>query len=59
MITTLCPLHLLMGILNNGRVTLVELLTRGQREARILGIVGKAMLIRLEKLGGVQLLHHV
>lgn len=59
MTTNLCPLHFWMGILNNGRVTVVELLTGGQREARILGIVGKAMLVRLEKLGGVQLVHYV
>lgn len=43
------PLHLWMEILFNGRITLVELLARGQRDARILGIVGKAMLVRLEK----------
>lgn len=59
MTTTVCLLHLWMGILNSGRVTLVELLTGGPREARVLGIWGKAMLVRLEKLEGVQSVHHV
>lgn len=43
-------LYLSMGILTNGRVTLVELLAGRQREARILGVVEKAILVRLEKL---------
>lgn len=41
------------GILISVGVALVKLLSGGQREARILGIVGKAMVMRLEKLEGV------